>query len=108
MTIIGNKIGTDITGTMSLGNNYGIYYWVSNSDISYITSNLISGNQKGIYLYASSSTDNVVIQKNKIGTDISGSYSLGNNYGIDAWSPSTLTIGGNNTIDENLISGNSL
>lgn len=108
VTIIGNKIGTDITGTTSLGNNYGIYYWVTSSDTSYITSNLISGNQKGIYLYASLSTDNVVIQKNKIGTDISGAYSLGNNYGIDAWSPPYLTIGGNNPADGNLISGNSI
>ena len=83
LQILGNKIGTDITGTIALGNGAtGI--WIEDF-INYPKiggfqtgeGNLISGNyNQGIYL---NDSYNVTIQGNKIGVDINGE-PLGNEY----------------------------
>lgn len=95
----GNFIGTDVTGTVALGNAVGIGTADSSDHIigGSIESarNFVSGNSDtGIFL--SRRTVGNVIQGNLIGTDTSGRAALGNRqYGIYIWSPShDNTIGG--------------
>ena len=99
-----NYIGTDKTGTKALGNmTHGLQLRVDVGDI--ITGNLISGSTvNGVYLTA---CGNTLIEGNYIGTDITGTYALGNaNSGIrtrEAF-PANATSGA--TIVGNVISGN--
>ncbi|HET9785538.1 MAG TPA: Calx-beta domain-containing protein, partial [Pyrinomonadaceae bacterium] len=82
-TIQGNLIGTDVTGTVALGNFFGI--WLNfgsggNSIIGGTTSgarNVISGNRSHGILLSGFSSNNQ-IHGNLIGTDISGINPLGN------------------------------
>ncbi|HOX58683.1 MAG TPA: right-handed parallel beta-helix repeat-containing protein [Candidatus Paceibacterota bacterium] len=93
--IQGNKIGTDITGTLPLGNTHeGIY--VENAPSNTIggviagAGNLISGNKTtGILLYNAPGT---VIQGNLIGTKVDGFSPLGN-----TWHSLDCEIGTRNT-----------
>lgn len=79
--IQGNKLGTDITGTLSLGNRHeGVYLESAPSNtiggITAAAANLISGNQtRGLFLDNSSWN---VIQGNLIGTKADGISALGN------------------------------
>ncbi len=105
-TIQGNYIGTDVTGTKPLGNaNKGIILLGAGSNS--LISNVISGNGSGISLgdvKTPGSTLNVV-QCNLIGTDVSGSRALANNYyGIEV-NDGQNTIGGTSG-QQNVISGN--
>jgi titin len=81
--IQGNYIGTDVTGTVALGNFFGIWLNFSqfgNAMIGGTTSaaaNLISGNQSDGVLIGSN-TRNTQILGNRIGTDITGTNALGN------------------------------
>src|SRR5262249_10475303 len=77
----GNKIGTDVRGTGALGNSHG--FWLSQSASTLIggseagAGNLISGNRaQGIVL--TDGAFNNVVQGNKIGTDVSGTFAVGN------------------------------
>jgi len=106
ITIQGNLIGTDVTGTLDLGNTaYGIYLVNSvNTLVGGSTAsarNIISGNNSsGIGVFNGSSTANT-IQGNYIGTDISGTSAIANTYyGV------RLSDSDANTIKGNLISGN--
>ena len=110
--IQGNLIGTDVNGTVDLGNSYkGIF--IKNGDNNTIggtatgAGNLISGNgHDGIELEAGASGN--VVQGNKIGTDINGTADLGNgDRGIELDDAPDNTIGGTATGAGNLISGNS-
>jgi len=91
----GNYIGTDPSGTTAIPNANGIV--VDGAPYSnIIDSNLISGNlQQGIIIHITGS-DSTIITKNMIGTDITGTQSLGN--GIDgvriAEGPKNTIIGG--------------
>lgn len=73
-TLAGNRIGTDVTGTLALGNHSsGIYFLPGHNRIR---DNLISANGgAGIFMSFSSSN---AVTGNKIGTDISGRLALGN------------------------------
>lgn len=106
--IEGNYIGTDITGTKPLGNaNAGITidsYSTQNS----IINNVVSGNGVGIRLgqFAMPGSINNIVQGNKIGTDYTGTLALENNdFGIII-NDSQNSIGGTNSAQANLISGN--
>lgn len=111
-----NFIGTDVTGTAALPNGYhGINMFdggpipSANNLIGGSVSgagNLISANQAaGIAIGGLFSGGNV-IQGNRIGTDVTGSFQLGNALdGISAGTPGNL-IGGTSTGSRNLISGN--
>jgi titin len=112
--ILGNKIGTDITGTKALGNaSYGDIGLnvdsCSNTTIGGSAAgagNLISGNlRKGVRIGTSGG---IVVLGNKIGTDASGSNALGNQFGIavEGSAGSGNTLGGTATGAGNLISGN--
>ena len=115
--VLGNFIGTDISGTQDLGNaRQGIYITIGASNNLIGGSNpgkgnLVSGNDKdGIFIVnylGGPGTSNNQVQGNKIGTDITGNHALGNTYcGIYVeHAPATL-IGGDSPGAGNLISSN--
>ena len=105
-TIIGNYIGTDVTGTISIPNTYGVLfddgagYNVIGGDSS-SSRNILSGNSGyGVFIYNLGTHDNIV-KNNFIGTDVTGTAALPNANGI--------VIDGaaiNSQISYNVISGN--
>jgi uncharacterized repeat protein (TIGR01451 family) len=120
-TIQGNYIGTDVTGTLDLGNvAEGVFIQRSDNNIVGGTTgttpggnctgacNLISGNNAGINISGDSAgtAENNLIQGNFIGTTVTGQAALANNFeGINI-SSSSNTIGGTTPSARNLISGN--
>ena len=111
--VIGNKIGTDITGTAALPNQGdGLDLFASNNTIggtSPADLNLISANQgNGINISEiTNPANNNVIQGNYIGTDVTGRIALGNAFdGISDNFDSNNTIGGGSAGSGNLISAN--
>src|SRR6266571_1275859 len=112
--IVGNFIGTTITGTNRLGNlNNGIVLYNAPGNLiggaTAAARNVVSANgTSGIYLFGSGATANL-IQGNYIGTDATGSVPLGNAAdGITLAGAGANTIGGIGTTGAagNLISGN--
>ena len=110
----GNLIGTDVTGTVALGNTeYGLVITASNFTVGGTTAgarNVISGNRGGgidLYdEYVSPGTSNLVLG-NYIGVDSSGANPLGNaGDGIDLTFMGNLTIGGTTAKAANVISSN--
>ncbi len=108
-SILNNYIGTDPTGTLDLGNAGNGISILTNSTNNNVSMNLISGNNATGVLVQS---DRNKIQGNKIGTDATGTFDLGNGFsGIWIYGGSFNIIGtdldatsGNN--EGNLISGN--
>ncbi len=111
VTVEGNIIGLDATGTHSLGNgDLGIYVFqggpgIKIGDGTEGAGNVISGNGgTGIVL---TGTDGAVVAGNEIGTDLTGTTALGNvAAGININGSSNDTIGGTTTAARNIISGN--
>ncbi len=109
--IQGNFIGTDVTGNSTIPNGDGISltgttgFLVGGSNPG--EGNLISGNTgNGIHV---SVGNGCTIRGNKIGTNVTGTESLANQYGIALSSAPSLVIGGDyNAGEGNLISGNRL
>jgi hypothetical protein len=113
-SIIGNYIGTDISGMEALGNKYNGVLVISSANTQVGGSstgegNLISGNgYSGIDISNEESMDNL-IAGNKIGTDKTGTKALPNSYGVYISDGATdTTIGGIIPGAGNLISGNKL
>ncbi len=111
-TIVGNYIGTDVTGTVDLGNgDDGIDISGANNTIGGTTSadrNIISGNANdGIEIDGAGATGNT-IRGNYIGTDVTGALDLGNtDDGVQIFDgASSNTIGGTSAAARNVISGN--
>ncbi len=110
----GNLIGTDATGSASLGNVFNgvsIRSGASGVTIGGIVAgarNIISENGRNGILIADSVTTNIVVQGNFIGTDSSGTAILGNRFsGVNiALGSSGNTIGGTVPAARNIISGN--
>ncbi len=112
VTIAGNFIGTDVTGENALGNgDHGI--WINGATGVVVGGtdtgdrNLISANtNNGIFI--GSSTAGALIEGNYIGTDVSGTDSLGNGSdGICVEEGSSgITVGGTTAGAGNVISGN--
>ena len=105
-----NLIGTDITGTLDLGNAIeGVR--IEDATDAVIQGNasgsqVISGNLVGVAIAGSSSTRNLVVG-NLIGSDKSGLNPLPNaQEGVFIDSASGNTIGGTTAAKRNLISGN--
>lgn len=104
--IIGNYIGTDITGTLAIPNTYGVLF----DDGSYrnilggntvAERNILSGNSAyGVFIYNMGTNSNLV-KGNYIGTDVNGSVALPNAVGIVVDGAANK-----NEIDSNIISGN--
>ena len=101
VTIVGNFIGTDATGTVDMGNAFGIFVENGNdNDIGTVapaSRNVISGNDAAIVLGFSEEN---TISGNYIGTAADGATALGNLNGI------LLQAASNNVVADNLISGN--
>ncbi|MDJ0696270.1 right-handed parallel beta-helix repeat-containing protein [Mastigocoleus sp. MO_188.B34] len=120
--IVGNYIGTDITGTMDLGNQGngislengasdnliggGLKDTITSTSLANVKSlgvngNLILGNDGDGIALTGRGTKNNQIEGNYIGTDVQGKAALGNDNGI------SLNEGASrNNIADNLISGN--
>jgi titin len=111
-TVLGNLIGTDITGTANLG------YYVEGILIGGGATantvggtapgagNVISGNSNGVEIMDLGTSGNVVLG-NLIGTDITGTVALGNsNQGVHIADASDNTVGGTAAGAGNVISGN--
>lgn len=113
--ILGNFIGTDVTGTIALGNmNSGVSIIGSSDNTIGGTAagarNIISGNADGVEIDRdfAISTGNV-IQGNYIGTDVNGTAALGNSLaGIFIGDSANNTIGGTTAAARNVISGNAM
>lgn len=108
--IQGNRVGTDVTGTVGLGNiGLGILLerGASGNTIGGTTvgaGNLMSANHAGIFL---SSTSGNRVQGNLIGTDITGMAALGNvDDGILMLDTLGELIGGTDPAARNVIAGN--
>ena len=119
-SVIGNYIGTDISGTQKLGNttfgiemsNEGDVGVFENNIIGGTTAaerNVISGNDNSGFLIKHHTTTNNKIIGNYIGVDVTGETALGNGQaGIQIeYGANGNTIGGNNVAARNVISGNS-
>src|SRR3989339_799819 len=111
--ILGNYIGTDRTGAIDLSGaqNGVVIYNVSGNHVGDGTvggRNIISGNEDGVYIYSDASTNEV--KGNYIGVNASGSGLLGNEYYGVILSSGAFgnIIGGTDSGDRNIISGNNL
>ncbi len=103
-----NYFGCNCEGT-ALDPNLGIaVVTYLPSDNLTIKDNLISGNTYGIILGSGTApSNNIVIQGNKVGTDITGTVALGNlQTGINLTNLRNLTLGGAGSGEGNLVSGN--
>ncbi len=100
-----NFVGTDYTGNATIPNTgYGIILTAS-APYAQILNNVSCGNAMGILV--ASSSDHCTIKGNKVGIGADGVTLLGNSeYGIDISSVFKPQIGGANTTDRNIISGN--
>ncbi len=108
--ILGNYIGTDVTGTADLGNVlYGVNLDNNSSDIRVGGAgagegNLISGNNwAGVHFDTCISC---YVWGNFIGTDVNGTATLSNNNGMAVLNSSSIQIGGGGAGEGNLISCN--
>jgi len=112
--IMGNLIGTDVSGTTDLGNvNAGIRL---NTCISNIVGgvvegsrNIISGNGAGIIIQGPGNVPEPRLNRiigNYIGTDISGTSPVNNNDGIFISAANNNKVGGSMPGERNVISGN--
>ncbi len=109
----GNFIGTDVSGTVALGNvvnGVGVSdAGTSNNTVGGTAAgagNVISGNLNAGIQFFNGSSGNVV-QGNYIGTDCSGTLPLGNTYaGVAISGAANNRIGGTASGASNLISGN--
>jgi hypothetical protein len=124
--IQGNRIGTNAAGTAPLGNQFGIYMQGNIQDVHIGgtdtnspgaplagAGNLVSGNYDGIFCSdtanVSLGVDNVTIQGNYVGTNVTGSSAIPNLFdgvGVALAGSQTATIGGLTPGTSNLISGN--
>jgi uncharacterized repeat protein (TIGR01451 family) len=113
-SVLGNLIGTDVSGTNALPNRDSGISIQGGAATNFIGSavsggrNVISGNEEyGIDVFSGSSARWNYIRGNFIGTDITGTRDLGNAFdGIILGSAQTNIVGGSNPGDGNLISGN--
>lgn len=112
--VVGNFIGTNISGTAAISNIYGGAWIMAGSHDNRIGGttpgerNLISGNGgDGVRLTDAGTMSNTV-SGNYVGTDISGTASVGNTWGgVTIFEGAQWNvIGGNTPGERNLISGN--
>jgi parallel beta-helix repeat protein len=107
-TVIGNYIGTDISGTSPLGNGFNGIFVTGGAKYTTITNNVVSGNSwMGIEIGESETSDNTVTG-NYIGVDATGTTSVGNaKHGILIRAgASNNIIGGTTSAARNVISAN--
>jgi hypothetical protein len=112
VSVFGNRIGTDQSGTTALGNNKGgVRLAGTNHTLGASFEggrNQISGNG-GPGVVVTSGSTGIVIRNNFIGTDYSGTIALGNGTGIEVGlgiGDTSVTVGGTTFGEGNLVSGN--
>lgn len=89
--VIGNNIGTNLSGTLAVGNRWGIVIEEGAYDNS-IENNLIGGNDVGIQIEEPNTRGNIV-RDNVIGSDEEGKLPLGNlNYGLGVIDQASVNI----------------
>jgi hypothetical protein len=110
----GNFIGTDVTGTLDLGNAVSGIHLLGSSESTIggttaAARNVVSGNeQDGIQMTGAAARSNL-LQGNFIGTDVTGTAQVRNAInGVQVNGGSANTIGGTIPGARNLISGNSV
>jgi hypothetical protein len=103
--IIGNKVGTDITGNLDLGNQGVGLYVESGSANTLVHGNLISGNGVAELYVWDFGTDFNVLTGNHIGTNLAGTAPLPNltSTGIATGSAAYTRIGGTAPGDGNVV-----
>ena len=105
--VAGSYIGTDVSGTVDLGNSVGVVvdflvFGITIGGTHAAARNVISGNGVGIRFVGS-----MTAQGNFIGTDVTGRVALGNSVnGLEAFGPARVEIGGIAAGARNIISGN--
>ncbi len=109
--VTGNFIGTDVTGTLDVGNSFaGVEITGAGNLVGTAAKgegNLLSDNATGVEVLAGNGTGNR-IQGNLVGTDVTGTQDLGNSgdgISVAAGSAGTL-IGGSQSGAGNVIGGN--
>ena len=112
-SVVGNYIGTDVTGTRAVSNSLaGVRVQACSNFIGGVTAgsgNVVSGNgQEGIWLVGTNgSAVGNVVQGNFVGLDATGMNSLGNgNAGVAVSDAAANQIGGATAGARNVISGN--
>ena len=104
----GNKIGTNTTGTASLGVGYQGIYLQSPSTIGGSATgagNLISG-VAGYGILGDAGATGAVIQGNTLGTNLAGTAAIPNNIGVSVSGATDVTIGGSAPGEGNRIANN--
>src|SRR5262249_39954041 len=106
--IVGNYLGTDVTGSKGLGNGFGgLITGAKHNTVGGTAAgagNLISGNIDGIRIQISGSGN--LVQGNRIGTDATGTKALANTEVGVFILTSNNTVGGTAAGAGNTISGN--
>ncbi len=108
----GNYIGTDVTGTKALGNEYGVFIDAAsvNNTVGGTASgagNFISASTQDGVIISDSGTSGNLVEGNSIGTDKNGTDALGNADGIlIQYAATNNTIGGTAHGAANVIAGN--
>jgi hypothetical protein len=110
VTVTDNLIGTDLTGTLDLGNAIeGVRIENASDDViqgNASGSQVISGNFQGVVIFGAASTGNLV-KGNLIGSDKTGLKPIPNaQEGVAILGGTGNTIGGTTASNLNLISGN--
>jgi CSLREA domain-containing protein len=107
--VTGNYIGTDASGTQSLGNFAGVRVSSgSGNTIGGTTAaerNVISGNLYGVGVENTDATGNKVVG-NYVGPDATGTKDLGGKAGVGIYFAPNNTVGGTTAGARNVISGN--
>jgi hypothetical protein len=109
VTVQGNLIGTDVTGTIELSTGGGDGMSIGLAPNAKILDNVIASRfGTGIDMIGSSlGITGITIQGNKIGTDITGTLPLPNGacgiHAADSWGPVNGTIGGTGAGEGNVI-----
>jgi len=104
--LIGNLIGTDITGTNALGNAADNIRLFSARNVLVHDNVIAAAGEYGIEMAGMEAAE---ITGNRIGTDVTGTLDLGNAHGgIDVWGAigANFGIGGEGPGEGNVISGN--
>lgn len=107
--ILGNYVGTNMSGTAAIPNRTGVTITDGNNTIGGPTAgsrNVISGNTTGVSIYDNASSGSKIIG-NYIGLNAAGNAGLPNVTGVTLDNSSgEITVGGPNPLDRNIISGN--
>lgn len=96
--IVGNYIGTDVTGNFPVANEIGISMPIIASN-NYIRNNVISGNESGIFVAGQNNS----ISSNLVGTNALGTKALPNDVGITVDYSVQNNLGAGNVISGNRI-----